>query len=435
MGLIDLQIAARSLLQHSKRTGFLGAAIASVTILMVLLNGLIAGIDDMMLRSATTLMTGHVNVGGFFKVTSGAAAPLVTDFQKVMDDVKGEVAGVDYIVARGRGFAKAVSDTATQDLILGGIDIRTENGFRQVVQPLSGNLDDFAKPNTALIFETQAKKLGVKVGDSLTLSAPTARGTNNTADVRIIAICKDIGLLSVFNAYVTPGTLRSLYQLKDTATGALQIYLKDHSTAPLVAAHLREVLEKKGHRLMEPDPQPYFQKLMTKVNREDWTGQKLDVTTWMDEMSFISSTLKILRALSFLLTLILAVIIVVGIMNTMWIAIRERTREIGTLRAIGMQRGKVRTMFLLEAALLGFGSTVFGVTVASLIAIIVNAAHISVPESVQMFLMTDHLNLAIHPGGLASAIISLTLLVTFAALYPAWRAAKLQPVTAMHHIG
>ena len=39
----------------------------------------------------------------------------------------------------------------------------------------------------------------------------------------------------------------------------------------------------------------------------------------------------------------------IGIMNTMWIAIRERTREIGTLRAIGMQRRAVLWMFLLEA--------------------------------------------------------------------------------------
>ena len=74
------------------------------------------------------------------------------------------------------------------------------------------------------------------------------------------------------------------------------------------------------------------------VNREDWTGQKLDVTTWEDEISFMTWTLTALQGLSFVLIVILIAIIVIGIMNTMWIAIRERTREIGTLRAIGMQR-------------------------------------------------------------------------------------------------
>ena len=76
----DLQIAARNLAQHSRRNLFLGAAIASVTALLVLLmGGLTTGIKSTMLESATTLMTGHVNVAGFYKVTSGMAAPLVTD--------------------------------------------------------------------------------------------------------------------------------------------------------------------------------------------------------------------------------------------------------------------------------------------------------------------------------------------------------------------
>ena len=43
----------------------------------------------------------------------------------------------------------------------------------------------------------------------------------------------------------------------------------------------------------------------------------------------------------------------IGILNTLAIAIRERTREIGTLRAIGMQRRKVLWLFVLETALLG----------------------------------------------------------------------------------
>jgi predicted lysophospholipase L1 biosynthesis ABC-type transport system permease subunit len=45
-----------------------------------------------------------------------------------------------------------------------------------------------------------------------------------------------------------------------------------------------------------------------------------------------------------------------SLLNTLAIAIRERTREIGTLRAIGMQRGKVVWLLLLEAALLGLGA-------------------------------------------------------------------------------
>ena len=71
-------IAARNLVQSRKRSLMLGSAIASVTLLLVLLGGLASGIQSTMLRAATTLATGHVNIGGFFKITTGQASPVVT---------------------------------------------------------------------------------------------------------------------------------------------------------------------------------------------------------------------------------------------------------------------------------------------------------------------------------------------------------------------
>jgi hypothetical protein len=72
---VDLIIAFRNLVQHRRRSFFLGLAIASVTALLVLLNGLSTGVRETMIDTATTLSTGHVNVGGFFKVTAGQPRP------------------------------------------------------------------------------------------------------------------------------------------------------------------------------------------------------------------------------------------------------------------------------------------------------------------------------------------------------------------------
>ncbi len=80
---------------------------------------------------------------------------------------------------------------------MGGIDIKHEPKFASVLQLVSGKLDDLAEPGAALIFDNQAEKLGVKVGDALTYSAPTTRGTNNTIDVRVVAIAKGMGLPAV----------------------------------------------------------------------------------------------------------------------------------------------------------------------------------------------------------------------------------------------
>src|SRR5271170_6347437 len=104
VSVVDFLVAFRNLLQHTRRTLFLGGAIVAVTAMMVLLRGLSAGTEETMLRSATTLMTGHVNVGGFYKVTEGTAAPVVTDYEKVLKVVKASVPELDYVAARGRGW-------------------------------------------------------------------------------------------------------------------------------------------------------------------------------------------------------------------------------------------------------------------------------------------------------------------------------------------
>jgi ABC-type lipoprotein release transport system permease subunit len=431
----DLLVAGRNLLQHKRRNLFLGAAIAAVAALLVLFLGLVAGMRGAMMESATTVMCGHVNVGGFFKITSGTSAPLVSDYPKVLEDVRRLVPELDYATIRGRGYVKAISDSESMDLVISAIQIDKERRFRRVVRTVEGSLDGLTEPNTILLSEKQAERLRVKVGDALTLSAPTARGVANTMDVRVVGVMRSVGVLSSIFAFIPEESLRRLYQLNDRTTGAVHLYLKDPEAAPQVMSRLLVDLRAAGYRVMDHDPQPYWMKLMTKVNSEDWTGQKLDVTTWQDEVSFLDTMLKIVSGLATLLVTVLLFIVVIGIMNTLWIAIRERTREIGTLRAIGMQRRKVAWLFLLEAGLLALAGATVGVLAGWGVSALVNAANVKVNEGLQMLISQDRLTVVVRPGMLVGAILGITLLTALGALLPAVRAARLRPVTAMHHIG
>jgi putative ABC transport system permease protein len=433
---LDFRIALMNLIEHGRRTFFLGGAIAVVTSMFVLLGALSNGISHALVDTATTLASGHLNVGGFYKVTAGQAAPLVSDYPKVRELLTKVVPELDFMVVRGRGWGKLVSDQGSMQGGIGGIDIAQEPNFKSVLKIISGDIDELAQPNTILIFEAQAKKLGLTVGDALTISAQTTRGVANTIDCRVVAIAQDIGLLSQWNVFVQSEALRTLYQLNDRTTGVLQMHLKAGAVDNLVpiAARLRKSLEDAGYRVMEPDPRAFFFKFQT-VSREAWTGQKLDVTTWQDELSFMMWTMNALQGLSALLLIILVAIVVTGIMNTLWIAIRERTREIGTLRAIGMPRFGVLRMFLIETTLLGVLGATAGVVLGSAIALAINAAHIHVPLSVQLFLMRDTVVLALEPSSLLSAVILITVVTGAAALYPSMRAARLKPVDAMAHFG
>ena len=430
------EIAFKSLLSHRLRTGVLVTAIGLVTMVMVVMLGVAEGMNRTLIESSTTLMSGHVNVSGFYKATAGQAAPVVTDYKKVEAIVRAEVPELSYIAQRGRGWAKVISDTNTKMFGLGGIDVTQELGLKDVLVIKSGKLEDLGNLNTMLLFEDQARDLEVKVGDKLTLSAPTPRGTNNTVDVTVVAIAKNVGLMSQFSSFMNEATLRDLYQLNSETTGALQLYLKqsDPKTVKAVQERLRLVLAKNGYQLLDEDPRAFFFKFEN-VSREAWTGQKLDVTNWRDEVSFVSWTVDLMDMLSFMMAFVMLAIVGVGIMIVMWISIRERTREIGTLRAIGMQRIRVLAMFLTEGFLLGAISSLAGCIVGVVLSAIINGASVALPLEVQLIMMSDRLIIIPTAQWALTAIAFITLAVTSISLIPSFIAARLKPVTAMSHVG
>jgi ABC-type lipoprotein release transport system permease subunit len=142
-----------------------------------------------------------------------------------------------------------------------------------------------------------------------------------------------------------------------------------------------------------------------------------------------------LRVVSGILVIVLMGVVIIGILNTLAIAIRERTREIGTLRAIGMQRRKVLWLFILETTLLGLLGTIVGASGAAALAGLLNAAAITLPESVQIFLSQEQLHFLLAPRPIVGDVILLAVVTTLASVVPARRAATLKPISAMHHIG
>ncbi|MDD9942931.1 MAG: FtsX-like permease family protein [Myxococcales bacterium] len=432
----DLRIAWLSLVEHRRRALFLGGAISGVTMLLVLLTSLSTGVRTTLIETATTLSTGHVNVGGFFKVTGGMAIPAVTHASKVVEVATEAVPELEFAVQRGRGWAKLVSATGSMQAGIGGIDIGSEQRFRRALSIVDGSLDGLEEPGTILLFREQADKLGVRAGDALTISAQTTRGVNNTVDCRVAAIAKDVGMLSKFNVFIPAASLRELYQYRPDTTGAVQLYVRGDAVDDLgpITARLRTALQDAGYGVMDPDDRPFWMKFDT-VSRQAWTGQKLDVTTWEGELSFLTWTLSAIDGLSWVLLVILVAIVIAGIMNTMWIAIRERTREIGTLRAIGMQRVNVVRMLLLESVLLGLFGALLGAGMGAGLASLITSAHLEVPLAVQLFLMSDEVRLIAEPGAVLRAVLLLTAVTGLAALQPALRAARLRPVDAMSHFG
>ena len=445
---IYLIIAIRNLLQAPRRTFLLGFALATVTMLLVMLMAWSNGISETMIRSATALSSGHVNVSGFYKTTASDAAPLVTDATVLRKIVEELTEDVEYIVTRQRGWSRIVSDLGSVQTAIGGLDVDKDRRFLDVVNlakeseykdggrdVLIGDVMDIRKKDHVLIFVKQAKRLGVEPGDRITVTIETLNGMTNSVDLTVAAIGREVGLLSGWNIYMSQQSVLSLYDLSPDTAGAIMIYLNDLAQSNDVMKSLAQKLEAKGYKVLDHDPNPFWMKFDT-VIAEDWVGQKLDLTTWRDEVSFLTWILRAIDSVSFLLISILVVIIAIGIMNAMWISVRERTNEIGTVRALGMGKPRVLLMFMTEAILLGFGATLIGGLAGAAFAVGLDALQIIVPvEAVQVMLMSDTLHFSVKLETVLGAVGAFTVVVGLAALWPAYRASQLQPVTAIHHVG
>lgn len=442
-----LDIALRNLVQARRRTFLLGTAISLVTMMLVLLLSVSAGISDNMVKAATTLSAGMVNVAGFYKITPGSVAPIVTGAKDLRALVESSTPGLDYTLERHRGWGKLVSDTGTTQSGISGILVNEESRLFETLQlakeseykeggrdEVLGNPQDLSQPNTVLIFVSHAKRLGVTVGDTITIQTETQAGRSNTADVRVVAVARDLGLLSSFSVFTNKQLVLDLYQLDPDTTGAIWVYLKDIGKAEETMGVLRNVLTEHGYRVMEHEANPFFFK-MEAVSGEDWTGQKMDVTTWDDEVSFLAWVIVAFNVVTVFMVFILVVIIGVGIMNAMWQAVRERTREIGTVRAIGLGRPQTLSLFLLEAVFLGLGASLVGATLGAGIALAVDAAQVPITiEAVRVILLAEDLHLVVTPTALAGSVAFLTVFTMLGAVIPAvWAGYFLTPVKALSH--
>jgi putative ABC transport system permease protein len=203
---------------------------------------------------------------------------------------------------------------------------------------------------------------------------------------------------------------------------------------PLVAAHPFYSLLVDEWKIFERSND--FDSLQKKylADRRNPTSQaRLDVITMYQGASQVlrmESTLRLVTGVAFL---ILFLIVQIGVVNSLRITILERTREIGTIRAIGMQKSAVRQMLLLENLLLTAVACGVGIGLA-LIGIRCLGAFRFDSDHVLNLLLKDHrLYFKVNPVMILNDWGLIMILSGITVYLPAYRAAKLSAVAALRH--
>lgn len=264
---------------------------------------------------------------------------------------------------------------------------------------------DNAKFDTVALSAGLAGLLKLETGDTAAVLVNTLGGQANASDIVIGGIFNTGNASTNDLATFMPLTLvRSLYDAGDRAD-RLTVLLDDTDQTEAVRADLQKRLAA--------------------------AGLDLKIESWNELSSFYTQVRQMFDMIFGFIFLIVLTVAAMSVINSMGMAVVERTREIGTLRAIGLRRVGVTQIFISEAAILlvlGCGAG-FALTMA--VRAIINSAGISYVPPNQVAAVP--LLIDMDPR-MAGAAIALALVGILAAWMPARRAAHQPIINALGHI-
>ena len=189
-------------------------------------------------------------------------------------------------------------------------------------------------------------------------------------------------------------------------------------------------LFERGQKDENGDQTP-FQALLRKQNKQSWDGVKYRMFTINEVLSQIKEIVAALDTTAAVILVVLFFIIMVGITNTFSMVMFERIGEIGTMRALGVQRRGVRTMFLYEAVFLALGGAVAGIILALVVMGGVSLINFGMDSPAFIIMKNGHLSFFLPPLKAVGNILVIALLTLIAVAGPALKAARLTPAEAL----
>jgi lipoprotein-releasing system permease protein len=385
---------------------FLGImlGVATLVVVMAVMNGFRVQLLDMILG-----INGHVIV-----------QPIESDLTDY-DEVAKRIAAVPGVKAampiiEGQALASGTTSGGSGVLVRGirGPDLLGMEKISGSVENASG-LIDFDNSGSVAIGTGLAQSLGVTIGDKVTLISPRGAITPLGSTPRIksypVAAIFEIGMSEYDSTYVfMPLSEAQLYFNEPEAAQAIEVYLND----PDQVASLRPVIEEAAKR-------PVF--------TTDWR---------MRNVTFFNA-LQVERNVMFTILTLIVIVAALNIISGLIMLVKEKGRDIAILRTMGATKGAILRVFFITGASIGTVGTAVGLLLGTVICANIE----SLKEFVSWITRTEIFSpelyfLSTLPAEMdgretASIVIMALALSYLATLYPAWRAARLDPVEALRY--
>lgn len=397
-------MAYRDLVRNKRRTVITFIAIALGLTLVIFMNGLITGMMNNMLVDTIKLESGHVQLRAeSYEVvkTSLLWQDLLNNADEIVAKAEAmpEVQSVSPLLWAG-GVLGTASESS--NVRVSGID-PTSTLFDPIRVGLTGEFLSENGRGEILIGKRLAEELGLGVGDRVNLAVGNPDGLPEEGSFTIVGLI-DTGFPGIDNANV----FLSLAQAQAiTGSGnrasTVRILLNDEKDTEAVVA----AMQAPGTQVLD----------------------------WKELNEFIMTTMEAGTAVYAILYAIIFLVVAVIIANTLLMSVFERTREIGILASLGMKGRQIMTMFLFEATILGLIGCAIGIILGGVLVYYFSINGIffgDMGDAVGDMAFGSYLYTALVPANLFSMAFWMMVVIIIVSLYPAWYAARLQPVEALH---
>ncbi len=427
-----LKIALRNLARFGRRT-LLTSTLITLGIASVLLFVATAGsFKAMMIGQFTDAVLGHLEVHRKGYVASIDNLPLnlnmrLTRVEKV-EQVLDKMKGIEAYSERVKLGAMFSNFTETTSIRINGVDPAKEVATTPLLpgRVTEGSKEGaLLKPGEILIPTLLARGMNVKVGDTIVLVATNREGSVNGKTFTVRGIMESISGPSGRDGYIHINDARDLLRMKEPEVSEIVIRLKNPAQLDEVYAQLSQELVGTAGAAGKPGAVG-----KSGSGSAGGGGGGLEVHTWA-ALSPFSNIANMIDLLTVFIKIMLVSIVLVSIMNVMIMAVYERIREIGTISAIGTPPRRILALFLTEGLLLGLGGTALGTAISLAVIYALNIWKITFNFGMQQGLV---LSPAISPKDVVVIAGMVIVMALLASLQPAWKASRMDPVTALGHV-
>jgi putative ABC transport system permease protein len=400
------KLSIRNVFRNRGRSGLTMGAIGFGVFFTMLIGSFIEGLGNVMIDDIVLGKTGALQVHrkGYDDVRENQ--PLDLDFDDKGKEVKLVQTAPGVRAVSGRIIFGGLLNNGSQSTMFQGTAYDPKQEF--VALPwakfgLAGKAvgDDPQRPNGAVLGEQLSAAMQLAPGTVATLQAATREGRQNALDLDILGVQNNGNAFEAQRLVNVPLVFaQDLLGMKGRVT-ELAVALKDREQIEEVAADLRSRL-----------------------------GPEWEVQTWMQLRPNVADVVRFQKQILMVIAVVFLVIAVIGVVNTMLMAVLERTREIGTMMAVGVRRGRITYLFLLEGlALAAIGGTAGIALAGGIVWVIAGRGGLAstAPGSTAVY----HIIPAMPLSLVLPTFLAATLGTLAAAAWPAWRAARLNPVDAL----